>query len=139
MPKSTLVDSNVLIDVWGSPSPTRIWSVDALVSCRAEGALVINPIVWSELAPSAADEASLKALLDRFGFEREPMSWRAAFAAGKAHSLYRRAGGPRERTLPDFLVGAHAASEGYRILTRDPARYRSYFPDVELVTPESFP
>lgn len=55
--------------------------------------------------------------------------------AGRAFLGYRRRGGQRRSPLPDFYIGAHAAVRGYRLLTRDVARYRAYFPTVELVAP----
>ncbi|RRH96175.1 type II toxin-antitoxin system VapC family toxin [Mesorhizobium tamadayense] len=134
---STLVDTNVLIDVWGPGGPATEWSANAIASCRREGALVVNTIVWSELAPLIATEAQLKRATDMLEIDRELVPWEAAFAAGVAHSRYRRAGGVRERTLPDFFIGAHAAVAGHRLLTRDPARYRSYFPDLEIIFPET--
>jgi predicted nucleic acid-binding protein len=115
------------------------WSASALTVCRGDGALVVNAIVWSELAPLASGEASLDAASAKLGFAREPMPWRAAFLAGITHSRYRRAGGTRERTLPDFLIGAHAAVAGHRLLTRDASRYLSYFPDLEIISPDTHP
>ncbi|TIN86166.1 MAG: type II toxin-antitoxin system VapC family toxin, partial [Mesorhizobium sp.] len=102
-------------------------------------ALVINSIVWSELAPLVASEAMLRKAAERLEMDREFLPWEAAFLAGVAHSRYRRAGGVRERTLPDFFIGAHAAVAGHRLLTRDAPRYRSYFPDLEIVSPETHP
>jgi predicted nucleic acid-binding protein len=136
---STLVDSNVLIDMWGPPVPMTEWSRSALTTCHGDGALVVNTIVWSELAPLAPEEASLESAFARLGFDRELVPWNAAFVAGIAHSRYRRSGGTRERTLPDFLIGAHAAVAGHRLLTRDPARYRTYFPDLEIIAPDTHP
>ena len=138
MKTSTLVDSNILIDVWGPPGGMTEWSSSALTTCHSDGSLVVNAIVWSELAP-LADEASLDAASAKLGFDRESVPWSAAFLAGVTHSRYRRAGGARERTLPDFLIGAHAAISGHRLLTRDPARYRSYFPDLEIIAPDTHP
>ena len=59
----------------------------------------------------------------------------ALFLAGKAFADYRRRGGSRGSILPDFLIGAHAAVTGASLLTRDTARYRAYFPTVELISP----
>ena len=63
----------------------------------------------------------------------------AAFAAAKAFSDFRRAGGAKERPLPDFFIGAHAMVRGYQIITRDPSGFRAYFPDVEFITPDTHP
>ncbi len=60
----------------------------------------------------------------------------ALFLAGKVFLDYRRRKGSRQHVLPDFYIGAHAAVNGYAILTRDVARYRSYFPTVRLIAPE---
>ena len=73
------------------------------------------------------------------GLVYEPLSMEAAHLAGKVHYEYRRGGGNRERVLPDFLIGAHAATKGYRILSRDRARYRAYFKDLEVIAPDTHP
>ena len=65
------------------------------------------------------------------------MSKQALFLAGKAFAAYRKRGGTRTGVLPDFFIGAHASSEKLSLLTRDARRYRTYFPDVELLTPET--
>ncbi|MDG4878860.1 type II toxin-antitoxin system VapC family toxin [Mesorhizobium sp. WSM4935] len=136
---STLIDTNVLIDVWGPAGPLTEWSSSAIIPCRRDGALVINSIVWSELAPLVASEAILRKAAERLEMDREFLPWEAAFLAGVTHSRYRRAGGVRERTLPDFFIGAHAAVAGHRLLTRDAPRYRGYFPDLEIISPETHP
>jgi predicted nucleic acid-binding protein len=136
---STLVDTNVLIDFLGPASAQRAWSVQALERCLLDGDLVINTIIWSELAVSSLSQTELTSVFVVLGLRREAMSFDAAFAAGKAHRRYRLAGGKRERTLPDFLIGAQAAHGGHRLLTRDGPRYATYFPTVELITPETHP
>jgi predicted nucleic acid-binding protein len=68
-------------------------------------------------------------------FQRLPVPFAAAFLAGKAATAYRRAGGTRTSTLPDFFIGAHAAVADLALLTRDPNPYRTYFPTVSLVAP----
>ncbi|PYB73151.1 type II toxin-antitoxin system VapC family toxin [Rhizobium wuzhouense] len=136
---STVIDTNALIDVLGPNSATRAWSVDAMRRCFEEGSLVINPVIWSELAASPLSEQQLSQALDWLDLKKEPLSYEVAFRAGKAHLLYRRSGGQRERTLPDFFIGAHAAVRSHRLLTRDAARYRSYFPDIDIISPETHP
>ena len=70
-------------------------------------------------------------------FKREPLPWDAAFLAGKCFLRYRKAGGARRSPLPDFYVGAHAAIRGATLLTRDASRYRTYFPTLQLIAPDS--
>lgn len=136
---STLVDTNILIDILGPDRPQRVWSLAALKNCAEEGELVLHPVVWSELATSPLSELELNLAFGWLRMRREPMSYEIAFAAGKAHYAYRRAGGLRERTLPDFLVGAHAVARSHRLLTRDAARYRAYFPALDIISPETHP
>ena len=65
------------------------------------------------------------------------MPRRALFLVGKAFLQYRRLGGARSGVLPDFFIGAHAAVEGRSLLTRNARHYRSYFPGVRLITPNT--
>ncbi len=137
---STLVDSNVLIDVLGPDTMAmRPWSLSALKLAHEEGPIVFSPVVWAELAsPSISEEALVRA----FAWlkpRREDLPFETAHPAGRAHGLYRLRGGRRERTLPDFLIGAHALVRGHRLLTRDAGRYRSYFPGLAIVSPETQP
>lgn len=136
---SSLVDTNILIDVLGPASLSRAWSLEALKRCFDEGELVLNPVIWSELSASPLSEQDIGLAIGWLDLKREPLSYEIAFRAGKAHRAYRKAGGVRERTLPDFLIGAHAAVRGHRLLTRDPQRYRAHFPDVPLISPETHP
>lgn len=134
---STVVDTNVLIDVLGPASPARTWSLSALERCRDEGELVVNPVIWSELSASTLSEAEINLAFGWLGLKRESLSYEAASQAGKAHFAYRRSGGLRERTLPDFLIGAHATVRSHRLLTRDAVRYRAYFPALDIISPET--
>jgi predicted nucleic acid-binding protein len=68
--------------------------------------------------------------------DREAIPYEAAFLAGKCFLVYRQRGGTKQSPLPDFFIGAHAAVAGYRLLTRDAARYRSYFPRLPLIAPD---
>jgi predicted nucleic acid-binding protein len=135
----TILDSNVVLDVLDQTSPWEAWSTEMLHKSLAAGPLLINQVGYSEVASKVDDEPAFAAFLAEIGCAREDIPWDGAFLAGVAHRSYRRNGGKRERTLPDFLIGGHAAVKGYSILTRDGSRYRSYFPSVVLVTPDSHP
>jgi predicted nucleic acid-binding protein len=135
---SVLVDSNIFLDIFEGEQ-TGSWSREALVMAGSVAALSVNPIIWSEISARFPSEAELAAALVGLSVHKQPIPFEAAFAAGKAHLSYRKAGGARERTLPDFLVGAHAATSGYKLLTRDAARYRTYFPDLEIIAPDTHP
>jgi predicted nucleic acid-binding protein len=136
---SSLVDSNVLIDQLEQDAPHRSWSAKTLLSWSDDGPIVINQIVYAELAMYFLNKEALGLLMETLTLVREDLPWESAQMAGMAHVAYRKAGGGRERVLPDFLIGAHAAVKKHRIITRDGARYRRYFPDVEVIAPDSHP
>jgi predicted nucleic acid-binding protein len=133
---SVIVDSNVLIDILGPDGPWRAWSASKLQAAADEAALVINPIIYAELAIGYPSVEALDAALPQTWIRREEVPYPAAFLAARCYLECRRRGGARTGVLPDFFVGAHAAVAGYRLLTRDAARYRRYFPRLELIAPE---
>lgn len=101
--------------------------------------MIINQIIFSEFSLRFRSLDEVEDALPPDEFRREGLPWSAAFAASRAFALYRRDGGRREMVLPDFLIGAHAAIRGYSLLTRDLRRFRTYFPTVDLITPETHP
>ena len=139
MKMRTITDSNVVLDTLGRGTDWQAWSSQRLNECYSDGALVINQIVYAEVASELDRRSALDDVLSRLGIEQEHMPFDACFQAGHAYRAYRKQGGKRERVLPDFLIGAHAAAKGYRILTRDAARYRTYFPGVEIIAPDTHP
>lgn len=133
---ATLVDSNVLIDVLSGESAWSDWSNRALARLGSEGLLVINPVIYAEVSHRYSKKETLDRELPEEAFLRENIPWTAAFLAGKAYLEYRRRGGQRRSPLPDFFIGAHAAVAGLRLVTRDAARYRTYYPGIDLVAPD---
>ncbi len=97
--------------------------------------LVVNPIVFAEVSAVYATVEEVERVLPPKEFLRDPLPYDAAFLAGKAFVAYRRRGGKARAPLPDFYVGAHAAVCGYRLLTRDARRYRTYFPRLDVIAP----
>ena len=135
---STLVDSNVLLDVLNETPRWFAWSSTRLSEAADAGAVIINQVVFAEAAARFDDaEAAEASAFSRFS--RESIPWVAAFKAGQAHRQYRGRGGARERTLPDFLIGAHAEMKGHILLTRDARRYRQYFPALNIIAPDTHP
>jgi predicted nucleic acid-binding protein len=100
-----------------------------------ETILVINPLIYGEVGVRYTTIKELDDILPSGVFRRDPLPYEAAFLAGWPFRTYRRRGGSRTSPMPDFYVWAHAAVCGYRLLTRDPRRYRGYFPMVELIAP----
>lgn len=132
-----LVDSNVILDVATVDSAWAQWSSATLARLSDEAFLVINPLIYAEVSVRYESVQELEAALPIDAFRRDALPSEAAFLAGKCFLEYRRKGGRRTSPLPDFYIGAHAAVRGYRLLTRDAARYRSYFPTVELIAPHA--
>ncbi len=135
----TIVDTNVLVDLAMPSSAWHNWSNGQVFSAFKRGPVVINPIIYAEFSVRYSSMDRVDELLPESEFRRENLPWAAAFAAAAAFRVYRQSGGGRERILPDFLIGAHAAIRGYSILTRDSKGYRSYFPTVDLISPETHP
>jgi predicted nucleic acid-binding protein len=133
---ATLIDSNALIDILANDPDWGPWSGEALIEVLEDGAVFINQIVFAEVSPGFPTAEECEWALEVQGIERVPLPWPAAFLAGRAFISYRRRGGQKRSPLPDFFIGAHAAVERLRLLTRDPAPYRTYFPTVELIAPE---
>lgn len=131
-----LVDSNILLDIATSDPTWLEWSSQALEDAANEAPLMINALIYSEVSIGYKKIEELEVALPATVFRREPLPYEAAFLAGKAFLKYRRRGGEKSSPLPDFYIGAHAAISGFKLLTRDARRYRSYFPNVVLIAPQ---
>ncbi|KAA6459282.1 type II toxin-antitoxin system VapC family toxin [Acidobacteria bacterium AB60] len=130
-----LVDSNVLLDVATNDPSWGDWSTNAIAECANRSALIINPIIYAEVSIGFSSIEALNAALPPASYAREPLPWDAGFLAGKCFLSYRKRGGSRSTPMPDFYIGAHAAVRKLALLTRDVARYRTYFPKLEILGP----
>ena len=137
MPTGTLVDSNVLLDVFTEDPAWLEWSTRSLAAAAESGPLYVNPIVYAEVSVRFSHVEDLDDALPSSEFRRAPLPWAAAFLAGKAYVAYRSNRGTAYAPLPDFYIGAHAAVDDLALLTRDVGRYRTYFPTVELLVPDT--
>lgn len=136
-PPVTLADSNVLLDIATDDDEWADWSDRAVARARDLGRVVINPIIYAEVSVGFDSIEALDEAMPPEDFEREELPYEAGFLAGKALMIYRRRGGSKTSPIADFYIGAHAATRSVQLLTRDPSRYRSYFPTVKLITPET--
>jgi predicted nucleic acid-binding protein len=134
---ATLVDSCVILDVATGDPRWADWSAGRIAEALDAGRVVINPLIYAEVSVGYSSVEELDDLLPAGDYQREPLPYRAGFAAGKAYLRYRRSGGGQQSPMPDFYIGAHAAVAGYRLLTRDASRYQTYFPKLELIVPAS--
>lgn len=133
----TLVDTNVLLDLVTDDPVWADWSIRQLDAAAVRGRLLINTVVYAELSVRFERVENLEEVLDEAGITVEDIPRAALFLAGKVFQSYRAAGGSRTGVLPDFFIGAHAAVLGLPLLTRDVQRYRTYFPSVTLITPQT--
>jgi predicted nucleic acid-binding protein len=133
---AVLVDSSVLLDIMTEDARWFSWSANAVEQAADNLRLVINPIIFAEVSIRYSRIEDLDDALPKAMFDREALPYQAAFLAGKSFLTYRRRGGTKRSPLPDFFIGAHAAVAGYRLLTRDAARYRTYFPKLTVIAPD---
>ena len=130
-----LVDSNVILDIVTEDKKWFHWSSEMLARYAETHTLVINPIIYAEVSIGFDRIEDVEEVLPLPFFRRDSIPWEAAFLAGKSFLAYRRRGGGKRSTLPVFFIGAHAAVVGIPLLTRDIARYLTYFPKLKLVAP----
>lgn len=133
---AVLVDANVLLDVMTEDARWLAWSAEAIERAADRYRLVINPIIFAEVSIRYSRIEELDIALPKAMFDREAIPYEAAFLAGKSFLAYRRRGRAKRPPLPDFFIGAHAAIAGYRLMTRDAARYLTYFPKLPLIAPD---
>jgi predicted nucleic acid-binding protein len=133
----TLVDTNVLLDVLSNDPRWSEWSLRHLARRAALGPIIISDVIYAEMSVRMESQSQVERALGYLDVSFDRVPTRALFLAGKSYSRYRASGGIRTGVLPDFFVGAHAQVLGCPILSRDVRRYRTYFPDVELIAPDT--
>jgi len=133
--RGVLVDSNIIIDIITEDPKWYDWSAETLSACAEKNSLYINSIIYAEVSVSYKRIEDLEEAISPEIFQRSVIPWEAAFLAGKAFLRYRKNKGNKSQTLPDFFIGAHALVNGYKLLTRDVSRYKTYFPKAKLISP----
>ena len=130
-----LVDTNVLVDVVQDDPQWADWSIRQLRAQAKLHELAINAVIYAELSLSYSTLEALDGAVTTLRLRLVEVPRPALYLAGRAFLQYRRRGGQKAGVLPDFFIGAHAAVQGWPLLTRDAARFRTYFPTLEVVAP----
>ena len=132
----TAVDSSVLFDiVKGAPGAAAAQT--SLEAALAHGGLCVCAVVVAELGRYFDSEQDLRDFLQACQIDHDPLGLDAALGAARIMRGYAKNKGPRERTAPDFLIGAHATKQADALLTSDAGFFRNYFDGLNVVTPLS--
>jgi predicted nucleic acid-binding protein len=134
---SVVVDTNVIIDIAESDPIWKAWSLAQLSIALVSGPVLICDVVFAELCSQYASLDEVESVVATLGLTLQPLRKSALFRAARAFAAYKRNGGAKENVLPDFFIGAQAVDLVVPLLTRDTRRYRSYFPQLELIAPDS--
>jgi predicted nucleic acid-binding protein len=129
------IDSNIILDLFLDDPNWAQWSETTLEHYARHGRLYISPVVYSEISIGFERIEDLEQAVAAAGFQMVPIPREALFLAGKAFMAYRQRSGRKSSPLPDFFIGAQAAVIGLPLITRDVARYRTYFPSLKLIHP----
>lgn len=132
-----IVDTNIILDLLEDDPAWAEWSVRQLRAQAQVHELVITPVIYSELSLAFDSVQAIDDAISSMDLRYQELPRPALFLAGRAFLAYRKEGGIKANGLADFFIGAHAAVLRCGILTRDPRRYRNYFPAVPLLTPDT--
>ncbi len=129
------VDSCVLLDLFTNDENWADWSENTLEKYSQTNSLYINSIVYTEVSIGFKNVEEVETAIETLGIKVLEMPREALFLTGKAYLKYRKNKGSKTSPLPDFFIGAHASVSGFGLVTRDLAKYKSYFPKVQLIHP----
>lgn len=130
-----IADSNIIIDLLHGENDQALKVQQVFLNYAAVGKIYLNPVIFAESASGSPSLEDFEARLQQLDLENIPLSNADSYRASLAFRAHRQNGGPRTTILPDFLIGAQASARGWPILTRDPKRFESYFPEVEIIDP----
>ena len=137
------VDSNLLIDVIGDDPQAGEAAVQALRAALQMGPVVACDVVVAEVVAGLGDGAVVVELLEELGIDFHPLEQRSAVRAGEMQRRYnerRHAAGESAgaaRTVPDFLIGAHALMQCKALISRDAGFFRDYFKGLKVIVPKA--
>jgi hypothetical protein len=138
---TTAIDTNVVVALWDEDPTLSLAAQTALEAAFNRGSLVVSAPVFAELiAAPRRTESFVSSFLEATGIAVEwdlgEGVWRSAGRAFQDYAERRRRQRDRgsRRILADFLIGAHAQTRGYRLLTLDERLYKAAFPTLTIGT-----
>ena len=136
MMNGILVDSCVLLDLFTNDENWADWSEATLEKYSQTNTLYINSIVYTEVSIGFDRVEEVESAIEALGVRVLELPREALFLTGKAYLKYRKNKGTKTSPLPDFFIGAHASVSRFGLVTRDMARYKTYFPQVNIIHPD---
>lgn len=137
------IDSSVLIDLLGDDAAMADAAESCVRDALARAPVVLCDVVVSEITAGLGHGADIMDVVEEMGMRYLPVERRAAIRAGEMQRRYkerRRAAGltgPLPRTVPDFIVGAHALLQCSALITRDAGFFRDYFKGLKVIVPKA--
>ena len=129
------VDTNILVYLLRPDTPHGQSASATFQRLGESHRFRINDVVFAELAPGFRSADDISTWLETLNVEHVPSPREALFRAALAFRKYRSSGGKKTSPLPDFFIGADAEFASVPLLTNDRGRYKSYFPDLEIISP----
>jgi len=128
------VDSSVLVELLSNAEHADAAEA-ALRDALAHGPVVVCDVVVAEVCSSLRDGDQAMQALEEMGVAYSVVEQKSAVRAGEMQRRYRARGGGRQRTVPDFIVGAHALLQCDALITRDAGFFRDYFKGLKVIVP----
>ena len=130
------VDSSIVIELL-SNSPLAEAAEQVLREALAKGPVVVCDVVVAEICSSLRDGDLSMQVLEDMGVIYSTVEQKSALRAGEMQRRYRSRGSARQRTVPDFIVGAHALLQCSALITHDPVFFRDYFKGLKVIVPSA--
>ena len=131
-----LIDSCVLLDLFTNDQYWGDWSESMLEKYSQTNTLYINTIIYTEISIGFEKIEEVEDAISHLGIKVLEIPREALFLTGKAFMQYRRNKGTKNSPLPDFFIGAHSSVTQLDLITRDLSKYKTYFPQVNLIYPD---
>ncbi len=126
------LDSSVLLAIFKGEQSAARW-LDILVKHVAVGELRICDVVASEIAAFFPKPAHFHQKLEQLNITLEGLNYEACYLSGSIFTEYRKAGGKRDRLIPDFMIGAHALVQADALIASDRGYFRAYFGKLKVI------